>query len=101
MGKLLTFLRTFQDSPLFANLALHAWAAAWLVTAFSEHFSLVKVLGVGVVLAALKEFWFDTRYEIPAQQIGSIAGGGALQDFTGYCIGLAFGAGTRLLSNWL
>lgn len=89
MSKLLTFLRSFQNSPVFANLAIHAWAAAWLVTVAGVHFSAHRaaVLGVAVAIAAAKEFWFDHNYEIPPQPYANAA-----QDFYGYLVGIALGA---------
>lgn len=92
MSKILTFLRTFQDSPLFANLALHAWAGAFVVTLAGEHLTHWKVVASFVAFATLKEFWFDAKYEIPAQPAGSIRSGGGLQDFTGYMIGVVMAA---------
>ncbi len=87
-SRVLKFLRSFQGSPLFANLAIHAWLAAWLVTAFGvafPHYRIV-VLAVGIALAAAKEFWFDHRYEIPPQPYKNAA-----QDFAGYVLGGVLG----------
>jgi hypothetical protein len=93
------FFRTFQNSPEFANLALHAWLAAWLVTAASANHPPSHVAAVAVALAALKEFVFDRYVEIPAQPPGSIRGGGSLQDFTGYVAGISLGAATHFLTT--
>ncbi len=84
----MTLLRSFQSSPLFANLAIHAWLAAWIVTAAGVKWPShrIAVLAVGVALAAAKEFWFDHRYEIPPQPYKNAA-----QDFAGYVIGGALG----------
>jgi hypothetical protein len=84
--KLLTFLRSFQSSPLFSNLAIHAWLAAFLVFAFGVKFPAHRVLicVVGVIVAAAKEFIYDHRWEIPPQPYKNGA-----QDFAGYMIGVA------------
>jgi hypothetical protein len=99
--KLLTFLRSVQDSPMFANIALHAWGGALLVFAIGEHFRATYQRAALVVVAlaifAAKEFWFDANYEIPPQPAGSIRGGGGLQDFAGYVLGVAIAVTLWLL----
>lgn len=88
----ITFLRSFQNSPLFANLAIHAWLAAFLVSvALGKGLHLGPVIAGALALAALKEFWFDHRYEIPPQPYANAA-----QDFAGYVIGIALGVGAWL-----
>jgi hypothetical protein len=93
MSKLLTFLRSFQNSPLFANLAIHAWLgygiAFTLGVRFPSHRLLICVCGV--LAAAFKEFFFDHRYELPPQPYPNAA-----QDFAGYMIG-----GALAILMWL
>ncbi len=49
-------------------------------------------LAVGVPLAALKEFWYDLRYERPKQTWSDSA-----MDFGFYLLGAAVGVGLALL----
>jgi hypothetical protein len=93
MTKILTFLRSFQNSPLFANLAIHAWLAAFLVFAFGVKFPTHRALicVVGIVVAAAKEFLWDHWLEIPPQPYKNGA-----QDFAGYLIG-----GALAIIAWL
>ena len=44
------------------------------------------VCGVGILAAAVKEFWYDQNYETPEVR------GSNLQDFSFYCAGLALGS---------
>ncbi len=94
MNKFLTFLRSFQTNPLFTTLAIHAWLAAWLVTAFGVAFPAhrIAILVSGVAVASLKEFWIDHRYEVPPQPYKNAA-----QDFAGYILGGLLGVVTWLL----
>ncbi len=82
--KLLTFLRTFQSNPWFVTLAIHAWfgygLAFTLGVKYPDHRLLI--CAGGVLAAALKEFVFDHRYEIPPQPYKNGA-----QDFAGYLLG--------------
>jgi hypothetical protein len=84
MNKILTFLRSFQNSPLFANLAIHAlggYAIAFTIgVRFPSH--RIAICVYGVFAAAAKEFWFDHRYQIPPQPYAN-----GSQDFYGYMIG--------------
>lgn len=91
------WLRSFQNIPGFGNVMLHlTFAGMWVEFALDKRLPFSLVIVGGVALAGVKEFWFDTRYEIPPQPVGSIAGGGALQDFFGYCLGIAVGTGLHL-----
>lgn len=94
MNKILNFLRTFQNSPLFANLALHAWAGAFTTFFFGVKYAAHRpfVVAVAVAVFAFKEFFFDHRYEIPAQSYRDGA-----QDFYGYMIGIGFAIGAWVL----
>ena len=81
-------LRTFQDSPRFANLAQHAgWAAFFVVLAHLAGLPLWLIVLGGIALAAFKEFYLDHKGEIPAQSYADGA-----QDFEGYAIGIVIGA---------
>jgi divalent metal cation (Fe/Co/Zn/Cd) transporter len=53
-------------------------------------------LGVGVVAAAIKEFWYDMKYELPKQTWDD-----SLMDFGFYVLGAAAGSGLVLLAHHL
>jgi hypothetical protein len=85
MNAIINFLKWAPNNPTFINLQLHATLAFFLL-AFA-----VKILPfmqwpfavVAVILAGVKEFYFDMKYESPPQPFA-----GALQDFSGYMIGI-------------
>jgi len=43
-------------------------------------------LGIGVIVANAKEFWWDMRYEVPKQSIVD-----SVEDFVFYCLGGGLG----------
>lgn len=63
-----------------------------LMFAACEHNCLI-VLVVGVAAAAVKEFWYDARYELPKQSFGD-----NLMDFSFYCLGGFVGLGFDLVT---
>jgi hypothetical protein len=93
MNKILTFLRSFQNSPLFANLAIHALGGYAIVFTLGVRFPSHRfaICVWGVLAAAFKEFFYDHRYELPPQPYPNAA-----QDFYGYMIG-----GALAILMWL
>jgi hypothetical protein len=79
---------------LFANLAIHAWLGAFLTYAFLTKYPghVLLISGIGIVVAALKEFVYDHNWEIPPQPYKN-----GFQDFSGYMIGGALGLLTYFL----
>jgi hypothetical protein len=79
-------------NPTYDNLAqaAHAFAgyAVVLTAARLGRAPLIVVAPLFVVYAALKEFWFDIRYEKP-----EVSGGfpGGVRDFSFYMVGLVAG----------
>lgn len=75
------------ENPNFIAFQAHCWFAfSCVVTATHFHVPLVVAATCAAALAAVKEFWFDIRYET-AQTYTD----GAL-DFAGYAAGIALGA---------
>ena len=78
----------------YANSAVHMWSAAFLMSLCLAHTKpghWWSPLAVGTVITALKEFWFDMRYEVPPQSYGSVKGPGALNDWVAYMLGFVLG----------
>jgi hypothetical protein len=79
-------------NPTFNELAQAAHALAGygliLTAARIGHVAIIVVCLLLVVYAAIKEFWFDMRYERP-----EVSGGfkGGVEDFSFYMIGMVVG----------
>ena len=74
------------ESPAFVAAMAHCWFA-FSVLAVAAHFGLTFWFAApaAVSIAAVKEFWFDLRYETtPVQTVGDSAG-----DFIEYLAGIA------------
>lgn len=71
----------------FTGQAAHLCAAALAMTILSHHVHNGHWWGlaVGIPAAALKEFWYDEKYEDPATR------GSSLLDFSMYMVGLLIG----------
>jgi hypothetical protein len=84
------FLAWAPSSTMFINLQLHATLVYCLLFTAGVLWPDARVAAAlaAVALAAAKEFWFDATYEVPPQQFGTLTGGGAIQDFAGYLIGI-------------
>jgi hypothetical protein len=68
------------ENPNFIAFMAHASAAGFITLAFPSLWLAVSI----VVGTAIKEFWFDLRYEKdPPQTIDD-----SLLDFCGYCTGV-------------
>jgi hypothetical protein len=87
------FFNWMNNSEYLAQSSHFAFGYAIIMTAMA--ISLIRdwgwslifwVLGIGVALASLKEFWFDMVYEIPKQTWGD-----SILDFSFYMIGAATG----------
>ena len=66
----------------FIAFNAHCWFAFAVVSFYPHPITYI----VGLVLALLKEFWFDAKYEVPKQTFLT-----NLTDFCGYAAGLAIG----------
>jgi hypothetical protein len=89
-----TFISAVGSNPGFIAWNAH-WGFAFFVVIAAMHFRhpgwFWPVIGACVVLAAVKEFWFDKHFELsPAQGFGD-----NLIDFCAYMSGL--GAAIALL----
>jgi hypothetical protein len=77
---------TWMNDPTFLAQSAHFFGAiAVLMTAshiFGKEVALI-IAGVFVVLALIKEFWYDLNYELPKQTVGDSA-----LDFTFYMVGV-------------
>ena len=61
----------------------HFFSGAFVIHVFHGNW---KIIVIAVILAAIKEFWYDYHYE-SAEVRGS-----SLKDFVFYCLGIAAGA---------
>jgi hypothetical protein len=77
---------SWMDNPTFlAEMAHFAWAYGILLTAAlwsATRRQLVCLFGAFVAFAVVKEFWYDLRYEIPADSVA-----GSTLDFVVYLAG--------------
>ncbi len=86
------FVNWWNASPYILTFNVHAWFSCTLVyhasIAMHRHFHLrllycaIAVLVLWILVTAWKEFWFDLRYEVPAQTVAD-----STADFIGYRIG--------------
>lgn len=72
-----SFIAKTGTNPAFVALNAHCWFAFAVVRTLGA-WALVPVL----LLAAIKEFWFDATYEVPKQTFWDNA-----TDFGGYALG--------------
>lgn len=72
----------------FTGQAAHMGCACALMEAFRLHTSLhtsIIILVIGLGLAAIKEFWYDYKFETVIER------GSSLLDFSMYTVGLLLG----------
>jgi hypothetical protein len=89
------FSNTWMDNPLYHVQIAHALGGLALVLIaafFWQMTGVLAMLGVGVPVVALKEFWYDLKFEIPND---TVAGSGL--DFLAYMIGATAGLGLALI----
>jgi hypothetical protein len=82
-----SYIAKIGVNPQFIAFNAHAWFAYSVV----KTFPFAGVAAAAAVLAALKEFWFDAKYEVPAQTFTD-----NLEDFAGYCAGILLAS----LTTW-
>ena len=78
---------SWMASPDFTAQMAHLFFAGFVIVVaslFGER--LTPVVLLGATLAALKEFWFDLTYELPAQTLS-----GSTLDFAMYLAGMGVG----------
>lgn len=85
-----------NNTNYLAAMAHIGWAA-FLTALVNGHANpaLYPFLTTAVVLAGLKEFWFDARYELPKQTAWD-----NWSDFLEYLVGLGLGFGLTFLPVW-
>ena len=57
---------------------------------------LIATIALGIILAAVKEFWYDANYELPVQTDGD-----NWLDFSMYMLGLALGGMTIGIKHFI
>ena len=72
------------ESPFFITLNAHFWAAGFVVLASPPH---AAVFAGTLLAAAIKEFYFDAKYETTPKQTTF----DNVTDFLGYAAGAALG----------
>ncbi|MHB8414604.1 MAG: hypothetical protein ACYDDA_03710 [Acidiferrobacteraceae bacterium] len=74
-------------SPGFVAFNAHCWFAVFVVSeTIRAGLPAPIASAAALALAIVKEFWFDLRYEKPAQSVFDSAG-----DLMGYIAGILFG----------
>ena|SRR5579863_4450349 len=92
----LTWFNALMTNPVFYGSAAH-FLGGYGVIMTCDHFSSkllprLVVWALFVVVTAVKEFWYDIRYEIPQQDVK-----GGTRDFLSYQAGALFGFIVSLL----
>lgn len=83
MSTLSAFVAKVGVNPYWIAFNAHFWFAAFLVLAAGG----ARWAFYGVIIAAaLKEFWFDAKYEVPKQTSFD-----NWSDFAGYALGAMLG----------
>lgn len=89
MNRITQFVADLGTNAEWIAANAHCWFAAFLVLLCRGNY----FVAIGcLIAAAIKEFWFDARYEVPKQT--------ALDnwsDFLEYAIGIVIGYGASLL----
>jgi hypothetical protein len=86
-----SFIARVGTNPTFIATMAHAGVAYGVIYTLGQHLHGERfglVLGLGILAAGLKEFWFDATYEQPHQSFEDNA-----TDFLGYMAGLSLAAG--------
>ena len=83
MNKITSFIATLGTNPIWIAANAHFWFAAFLMHVTHNFYLLAAI----VVAAAIKEFWFDAKYETDPVQTNF----DNWTDFAGYVGGAAFG----------
>lgn len=91
--------RWMNDVNFLAAMAHFAWAALIVVSSFLLRRSWPETewwTGALVAFAAVKEFFYDARYELPKQTVWD-----NVSDFLEYCAGCGAGWGVLWLARHL
>lgn len=80
------FIANTGENPAFIAFNAHCWFAFAVISLFG-----VWAIPVAFVAAAVKEFWFDVKYEDKQTMTDG------LLDFAGYSTGILFGGLSLLL----
>ena len=81
-----SFIASTGQNPLFVTFNAHCWFAFAIISIFG-----IWAIPIAFTVAALKEFWFDIKYE----DNQTIMDG--LLDFIGYSTGIILGGLSLLL----
>lgn len=95
-------MNTWMNNPQYLAQIGHALGGCLLIvftTLLSVLFGwgwlpILIVLGIGVAAAAVKEFWYDMKFELPKQSWGDSA-----MDFGFYMLGGAVGMGVAAFAE--
>lgn len=78
-----SFIAKTGTNPAFIAFNAHCWFAFAVVHAVCALTSAGWPALIAILLAGIKEFWFDARYEVPVQTLID-----NLEDFLGYTVGI-------------
>lgn len=89
-SNIIGFLTAFPKSRLFQDQGLHVWGNGlwtYFFLSHSAHPWLVPL--IGIVLASLHEFWYDSLLPGAPAGVGSPNSNGRLENWLGYVGGIA------------
>lgn len=85
MNAVTSWIGKIGENAKFITAQAHIWFACAFVLAWPNHMMRLYGAAAVAVVAALKEFWFDLRFEqSPPQTLADSA-----LDYLEYCIGIA------------
>jgi hypothetical protein len=88
---------TDQFDNLVAQIAHASAAYAITITFYVFGISIFYPIPIVIAFAAVKEFWWDIRYETEGES-GGVVGG--VEDFTFYVVGLAIAAAVVAIRHY-
>ena len=84
MNKIISFISRIGENPKFIVANAHTWFAFFAIAILVKFLPLWLAFSVCLLIAGVKEFWFDLRYEtMPKQTFLD-----SLTDFVEYIVGL-------------
>jgi hypothetical protein len=90
-------MNTWMNNSQYLAQVGHFFGAYFVVVTTAMFFKswhvVLPVLAVGIVVAAIKEFWYDLKYELPKQSFSD-----SFEDFAFYMLGAGTATVVTMLS---